>query len=106
MVLIAEDQFEVVVTFFEFVASHVELGQRATIDGAFAVLDPVVGDCGCDFEPAFFVELRDSFLAGPHHGDPVFVNFCYFVFWDAGGFAALLLFKAGFASSAFWCRFH
>jgi len=45
MVLISEDQFEVVVTFFEFVASHVELGQRATIDGAFAVLDPVVGDC-------------------------------------------------------------
>ena len=45
MVLIPEDQFEIVVTFFEFVASHVKLGQCATIDGAFAVLNPVVGDC-------------------------------------------------------------
>lgn len=101
MVLISEDQFEVVVPFFLFVAAHVEVGSGAAIDRFFAFVDAVVGNGGRDFKPAFFVEGGYAFFAGPHHGDPVFVNFENFVFWYGRSLPPLLLleprFSAGFS---------
>ena len=91
MVLVSEDQFQVVVTFFLFIAAHVEIGKCASVDGPFAFFSPVVCYGAGDFEAAFVVQGGDPFLSGSHDVDPVFVNFDYFGFWDAGGFPPLLL---------------
>lgn len=55
MVLVSEDEFQVVVSFFLFVAAHVEIGECASVDGSFAFVGSVVCYGGRYFEPAFVV---------------------------------------------------
>ena len=104
VVLITEDQFEVVVTFVGFIASHVEVGCPATIDSTKAFVDSVVMNGRCHLQPAAVIKGRHPQPAWPELKKPIFVDFLYILLEDLVRLRPLLFREPGLSSTAFWTR--
>lgn len=104
VVLVSEDQFEVVVPFVGFIASHVEVGSPATIDSTKAFVDSVVMNGGGYLQSAAFIQGRHTRAARPELKKPIFVDFLDILLEDLRRLGPLLFCEPGFSSTAFWSR--
>lgn len=104
MILIPQNQFEIVIPFLLFIATHMKIRTGTAINRPFTFINPVIRDRRSNLKPTFLVERRNTFFSRPHHEDPMPINLQNFVFWDKRRFLPLLFLQSRFSTNRFGNR--